>query len=247
MTFSTVTTPNGARLAYVKRLGRSPTVVFLGGFRSDMTGTKATALDQWCQSRGQAYLRFDYQGHGQSSGDFVDGGIGVWSRDALHAVTALTEGPVILVGSSMGGWVMALLAREIPERIAAMVGIAVAPNFTEAIMLPNMSEQDRATLDRDGVLMVPSQYDPEPYPITKGLIEDGARHDVLSDKAPVNCPVRLIHGLEDPDVPWQMSVRLAGALNSSDVEVVLLKDGDHRLSKPHELERTLQLVAEMVD
>ncbi len=238
---------DGVRLAYRLTRGRGPTVVFLGGFRSDMTGNKARAIDQWCEQRGQSFVRFDYQGHGQSTGEFVDCTIGMWSKDALTVVDELTEGPLILVGSSMGGWIMSLVARARPERIAGLVGIAVAPNFTSEIMWPAMNQESRDRITRDGVLMVPSQYDDEPYPITLKMINDGASHDVLSSPIKIDCPVRLLHGLVDPDVPWEMSLKLANAIAGDDVVVSLIKEGDHRLSKPHELDRMLAAIGEVSD
>jgi len=239
-------TADGARLGYCKVSGKAPTVVFLGGFRSDMTGNKARAIESWCRQRGQAFLRFDYQAHGVSSGVFEECSVGTWSTDAANVIDAVTEGPLVLVGSSMGGWIMSLLARARPERIAGLVGIAVAPNFTSEIMWPAMDETTRQKLMTDGVIRVPSAYDDEPYPITKNMIDDGLKHDVLGEVIPVDCPVRLIHGLEDPDVPWEMSLKLSKSIRSSDVVVSLVKDGDHRLSKPHELAQMLGLIDEVL-
>lgn len=237
---------DGVRLAYHLVEGKAPTVVFLGGFRSDMTGNKARAIDAWCRQRGQSFLRFDYQGHGASSGEFEQCTVGVWFNDALEVVDNLTTGPLVLVGSSMGGWIMSLVARARAQRIAGLVGVAVAPNFTSEIMWPAMTLESRNKIERDGVLLVPSQYDDEPYPITKKMIDDGANHDVLGSPVSVSCPVRLIHGLVDPDVPWEMSMKLANAISGNDVVVTLIKDGDHRLSKPHELDRMLDAIDELI-
>ena len=179
---------NGVELAWVRLAGTSPTVVFLPGFRSDMTGDKATALATFCGERGVAILRFDYSGHGASSGDFLDGTIGAWAADAVAAIDALTAGPLVLVGSSMGGWIALLTAIARPDRIAALVGIAAAPDFTQRLMWEAMAPPERATLLRDGVLYVPSQYG-DPTPITRGLIEDGANHLVLTGRIPIRCPV----------------------------------------------------------
>jgi pimeloyl-ACP methyl ester carboxylesterase len=225
---------NGTELAWIKLDGKGPTVVFLPGFRSDMTGDKATALATFCASRGQAMLRFDYSGHGASSGDFLDGTIGAWAADALAAVETLTTGKLVLVGSSMGGWIAVLTALARPARLAGLIGIAAAPDFTQRLMWESMTPQERATLTRDGVLYVPSQYG-DPTPITMKLIEDGALHHVLTGHIGIRCPVRLLHGQADPDVPWEMALQLAAQLETSDCRVVLVKDGDHRLSRPSDL------------
>ena len=225
---------NGADLAWVRLNGAGPTVVFLPGFRSDMTGDKATALAAFCAERGMGMLRFDYSGHGASSGDFLDGTIGAWAADALAAIDALTTGPLVLVGSSMGGWIALLTAIARPDRVAALVGIAAAPDFTQRLMWDSMAPSERAILERDGVLYVPSQYG-EPTPITRALIQDGANHLVLTGRMPICCPVRLLHGQADPDVPWELALRIAEQVVTQDVRVVLVKDGDHRLSRPADL------------
>ena len=221
-------------LAWIRRDGASPTIVFLPGFRSDMTGDKATALDGFAAARGVAMLRFDYSGHGASGGDFLHGTIGAWASDALTAIDRLTTGPLILVGSSMGGWIALLTALTRPDRIAALVGIAAAPDFTERLMWESMAPPERAVLERDGVLYIPSQYG-DPTPITKALIDDGRNHLVLTTPMKLECPVRLLHGQADPDVPWELSVTIARSVTSSDVELILVKDGDHRLSRPRDL------------
>jgi hypothetical protein len=225
---------NGIHLAWLRTEGHGPTVVFLPGFRSDMTGDKATALAALCTERGHAMLRFDYAGHGASDGDFLDGTIGSWSEDALAAVDALTDGPLVLVGSSMGGWIGLLTALARPERVAAFIGIAAAPDFTQRLMWEAMTPAEKATLERDGVLQIPSQYG-DPTPITRQLIEDGAQHHVLTGHIPLRCPIRLLHGQQDPDVPWQFALTIAKQAESSDVQVILIKDGDHRLSRPADL------------
>ncbi|MFO1024062.1 MAG: alpha/beta hydrolase [Acetobacteraceae bacterium] len=225
---------DGIELAWIKLDGAGPTVVFLPGFRSDMTGDKATALAAFCAARGQAMLRFDYSGHGASSGDFLDGTIGVWAADALAAVDALTEGPLILVGSSMGGWIALLTALARPERMAGLIGIAAAPDFTQRLMWDSMTPAERETLQRDGVLYVPSQYG-DPTPITMKLIQDGASRHVLTGRIGLHCPVRLLHGQADPDVPWELALRIAEQVETPDVRVILVKDGDHRLSRASDL------------
>jgi pimeloyl-ACP methyl ester carboxylesterase len=226
--------PHGNQLAYARTPGASPTVVFLGGFMSDMTGTKATFLEAACRARGQAFLRFDYSGHGASAGAFEHGTIGRWTADALAVIDALTEGPVLLVGSSMGGWIMLQVALARPQRIAALLGIAAAPDFTEVLIWNTLSAAQRATLASQGYLANPSAYGGE-HRYTRALIEDGRTRLLLGGPIPIMCPVRLLHGQLDPDVPWGTSLRLAEALDSTDVQVTLVKDGDHRLSRPQDL------------
>lgn len=225
---------DGVELAWTKLDGRQPTVVFLPGYRSDMTGDKATALASFCAAQGHAMLRFDYSGHGASGGLFEDGTIGVWTADATMAIDRLTEGPIILVGSSMGGWIALLCALARRDRIAALVGIAAAADFTEALMWQALSFEQRARVMEHGVIHVPSHYG-DPTPITRALIEDGRTHQLLSAPIALDCPVRLLHGQADPDVPWEMALRIAEQLDSADVRVILVKDGDHRLSRPQDL------------
>ena len=224
----------GVELAWQRLPGRSPCVVFLPGFRSDMTGDKATALAALCQARGQALLLFDYSGHGASGGAFTDGTIGRWTADALAAIDGLTRGSLVLVGSSMGGWIGLLAGLARADRLAGFVGVAAAPDFTETLMWNTMLPQERATLQRDGVLHVPSDYG-EPTPVTLALIEEGRGHLLLGGPIPLACPVRLLHGQADADVPWEMSVRLARQLQTQDVQVLLVKDGAHRMSRPADL------------
>jgi pimeloyl-ACP methyl ester carboxylesterase len=235
----------GIELAWVRIDGTAPTVVFLPGFRSDMTGDKATALAAFCAERGVGMLRFDYSGHGASGGDFLDGTIGIWAQDALAAIDGLTTGPLILVGSSMGGWIALLAALARPERMAGLVGIAAAPDFTQLLIWDSMMPAERATLERDGVLYIPSQYG-EPTPITLRLIRDGAEHSVLNGAMAIHCPVRLLHGQADPDVPWELALRIAEQMATPDVRVILLKDGDHRLSRPADLMLLRQTVAALL-
>jgi pimeloyl-ACP methyl ester carboxylesterase len=230
------------RLAWARLDGAQPGIVFLPGFRSDMQGSKAVALRDHCAARGRAFLRFDYSGHGESEGRFEDGTIGQWAADAIAVFDALTEGPQVLVGSSMGGWIALLLARARPERVAALVGIAPAPDFTGKLMWPAFGEAERAEIMQRGVLHLPSQYG-EPTPVTRALIEDGGRHNLLDAPIPLRCPVRILHGMRDPDVPWQHALRLVEALESEDVRLHLIKDGDHRLSRPEDL----ALLAETLD
>jgi len=225
---------DGVELAWIKTEGTFPAVVFLPGFRSDMTGDKATSLAAFCAERGQAMLRFDYSGHGASGGKFEDGTIGTWAADALCAIDWLTDGPLVLVGSSMGGWIALLTALARPQRTAALVGIAAAPDFTEALMWPAFSFEQRARLMQAGVLHLPSQYG-DPTPVTRGLIEDGRNHLLLTGPIALACPVRLLHGQADPDVPWEMALSIAEQITGADVQVTLVKDGDHRLSRKQDL------------
>ena len=226
--------------------GRAPGVVFLGGFRSDMTGTKAVALEDYCRRRGQAFLRFDYRGHGVSSGRFEDGTIGAWADDALLCFDRLTQGPQVLVGSSMGGWIMLLVAHARLARIHGLVGIAAAPDFTEDLMWDAFMPEERARLLGDGVIEQPSDYSAEPHRITLGLIEEGRRHLLLRAPIPIDCSVRLLHGIDDADVPWETSVRLARQLTGPDVTVTLVKGGDHRLSGESDLVRLRATVEELL-
>ena len=228
------------RLAYHKLQATGegaskPGVIFLGGFRSDMTGSKALFLEDWCRSCGRAFLRFDYTGHGASSGRFEEGCIGDWARDAENAVTALTEGPQILVGSSMGGWIALQLAKSIPERIAALVGIAAAPDFTEDGMWARFTLEQQQALMAHGRLELPSDYSDDPYVITRHLITEGRERLVLRSPLPLPFPVRLLQGTEDEDVPQEVALRLLAHMDCPDARLTLIKGAGHRLSEPAEL------------
>ena len=237
---------DGTHLAWIRQDGRGPTIVFLPGFRSDMTGDKATALAAFAAERGQAMLRFDYSGHGASEGAFLDGAIGQWASDALTAIDRLTEGPLVLVGSSMGGWIALLTALARPDRVVALVGVAAAPDFTQRLMWDSMAPAERLTLVNEGVLYIPSQYG-EPTPITRRLIEDGRDHLVLTGPIAFPGRVRLLHGQADPDVPWELALRIAERVTSDDVEIVLVKDGDHRLSRPRDLALLTRTVGALLE
>ena len=200
-----------------------------------MAGTKATFLDAFCAARGLPYVRFDYSGHGASSGRFEDGTIGAWAEDAIAIIDHVVDGSLILVGSSMGGWIMLLAALARPSRVAALVGLAPAPDFTEALIWNRLSDEERAELLRAGRLETPSAYADEPTVITRTLIEEGRRHLLLSAPIGIRCPVRLLHGMADPDVPYQLSLDLAERLVGNDVRVTLIKNGDHRLSREKDL------------
>ncbi len=233
---------DGVELAWRRIPGRGPGIVFLGGFRSDMTGTKAEELARFCAETGRGFLRFDYSGHGASGGEFEAGSIGRWTADAGTVIGALAEGPQVLVGSSMGGWISLLLARRRPEMVAAFVGVAAAPDFTLRIEAA-LTAEARAVLEREGVWRRPSAYG-DPYPITRGLLEDGRRQLVLDRPFPLRVPVRLLQGQRDPDVPWETALRIAETVTGEDVQVVLVKDGDHRLSRAGDLALLRRVVSE---
>jgi pimeloyl-ACP methyl ester carboxylesterase len=224
-------TPEGRRIAFDRSTGAGPGVVFLGGFKSDKEGTKALVLEDWARRHGRAFLRFDYSGHGSSSGAFIDGAIGDWFEDARAAIVALTEGPQILVGSSMGGWLSLLLAREHPEKVAGLVTIAAAPDFTEA-MWAEFSDDQRRALVEAGQVALPSDYSEEPYVITRRLIEEGRRWLVLDAPLPLSMPVRMLQGTADTDVPLSVAVRLIEHAEGPDIRLTVVKGADHRFSTP---------------
>lgn len=221
--------PQGRKLAYHKTDGQGPTVVFLGGLKSDMEGTKAVHLEAWAKARGQAFLRFDYSGHGESSGAFEDGCIGDWHQDTLAIIDALTEGPLIVVGSSMGGWQALLLARARSDRIQGMVAIAAAPDFTEDGYWASFTDAEKQTLDTVGYVERPSDY-MDPYIITKRMIEDGRKHLVLRDPLPLPFPVRCLQGTADTAVSTETALRLLDHATCDDMQLLLVKDADHRFS-----------------
>ena len=222
-------TAQGRRIAYHKTEGQGPCVVFLGGLKSDMEGTKAVHLEAWCQAQGWAFLRFDYSGHGESSGNFQEGSIGDWHEDSLAAVNALIEGPYILVGSSMGGWQALLLARAQPERLVGLVTIAAAPDFTEDSYWAGFDEDQKAAVEKVGYVELPSDY-MEPYIITKRMIEDGRRHLVLREPLRFDCPVRFLQGTEDTAVSTETALRLLEHAEGADMRLNLVKGADHRFS-----------------
>ena len=238
-------TAQGRRLAYHKTEGAGPTVVFLGGLKSDMEGTKAIHLEDWCKARGQAFLRFDYSGHGQSSERFEDGSIGDWHEDTLAAVDALTEGALVVVGSSMGGWQALLLANARADRIKGMVTIAAAPDFTEDGYWANFSDAQKEALETVGHVELPSDY-MEPYIITKRMIEDGRDHLVLRKALPLPFPVRFLQGTEDTAVTRETALRLLDHADSDDMRLTLVKGGDHSLSDPRSLDLITQAITEVL-
>jgi hypothetical protein len=236
---------NGARLAWRRNPGRGPTLLWLGGFRSEMSGTKAQALASWAEVTGRDFLRFDYFGHGVSDGAFEDGTITRWRQDALAMIDELTQGPVILVGSSMGGWLAGLAALARPDRVAGLLLVAPAADFTERLLKPELGRRALAEIRAHGIWRRPSNYDPEGYPISRNLLEDGARWSILPGPIPIEAPVRILQGGADPDVPWRHALDLAMALKSEDLVFSLIRDGDHRLSRPQDLARLLAFAEEL--
>ena len=225
-------TPRGRRIAYHKTEGQGPGVVFLGGLVSDMEGTKALYLEDWAKAQGRAYLRFDYSGHGLSSGAFEDGTIGAWAEDAVEAIARVTEGPQVLVGSSLGGWISLLVARRMPERVAGLVTIAAAPDFTEDSMWSAFTDAQRAEYEATGRIVVPSDYSDDGYVVTKGLIESGRENLVLRSPMNLPFPVRFLQGTEDVDVPPTVALRLLDHATGEDLHLRLVKGADHRFSTP---------------
>jgi pimeloyl-ACP methyl ester carboxylesterase len=225
-------TAAGRRIAHHLTPGRGPVVVFLGGFRSDMGGTKALALQDWAAARGRAFLRFDYSGHGASSGAFEEGSVPDWAEDAASLIGAVTAGPLVLVGSSMGGWIALLLARHVPERVAGLVGVAAAPDFTEDLMWARWDGATRARLMAEGRIEEPSEYSDTPYPLTRRLIEEGRRALVLRAPLHLPFPVRLLQGTADVDVPPEVALRLLAHATGPDIRLTLVKGADHRFSSP---------------
>ena len=248
---------NTARpIAVRAREGAAPGLLWLGGFKSDMKGIKAQALDLWASEHGRAMARFDYSGHGESGGSFTDGTIGRWLEESLAVFDAFCRGPQVVIGSSMGGWLALLLTRELARRgrpgqgaqeaaqVAGLVLIAPAVDFTEELMWKRFPPEVRREIEQTGVWARPSQYSDEPYLITRGLIEEGRKHLLLDGMIETGCPVRILQGVQDPDVPWQHAVELTSRFAQDDVVLTLVKDGDHRLSRPEDIERLIAAVAE---
>jgi pimeloyl-ACP methyl ester carboxylesterase len=240
----------GRRIAVRARAGALPGLFWLGGFNSDMKGNKAVALDAWAGEHGRACVRFDYSGHGESGGAFIDGTIGRWLEESVAVFQRFCAGPQIVIGSSMGGWMALLLAREIAKgqapraSLAGLVLIAPAPDFTEELMWKGFSPEARHDIETSGVWLRPSEYG-EPYPITRTLIEEGRNHLLLGSAIEVGCPVRILQGAQDPDVPWQHAFALAHRLPVDDVVLTMIQDGDHRLSRPQDIARIIAAVAEI--
>jgi pimeloyl-ACP methyl ester carboxylesterase len=236
-------TPGGDRLAYRHRPGRGPTIVFLPGYMSDMDGSKAVALDAWAAANGRAMLRLDYSGCGRSGGDFEAGTLDHWRDDALAVIDAVTSGPLLLVGSSMGGWLMLLVALARPERVAALIGIAAAPDFTEW----GYTDAKKRQLAEEGRVAIPSVYGGPPYVTTAGFWRSGTANQLLGGEIAIDCPVRLIHGQSDNDVPFAISIELAARLRTRDVETLLVKDGDHRLSRPQDIAKLIAITERLLE
>ncbi len=240
----------GRKIAYDTVSGRTPTVVFLGGLRSDMTGTKASFLAEWARQSGQAYLRLDYSGHGASSGRFADGRIGDWLADACGVIEAASDGPVVLVGSSLGGWIALLVARHLSERVKGLLLIAPAPDFTERLIWNALTGEERARLKRDGQLTLPAgEEGAEPLAISYAFISEAREHLVLKgyNPVPIHVPMRILHGMRDTDVPWELSFELMERLLTKDVALTLVREGDHRLSSPGELRRLRTTLEELLE
>ncbi len=237
-------------IAVRARAGAPPGLLWLGGFKSDMRGTKAVALDQWARDKGRAMVRFDYSGHGESGGTFADGTIGRWREESLAVFDACCRGPQVVVGSSMGGWLALLLTQALAQRrnpaaeIVGLVLIAPAVDFTEELMWKRFPPEIKCEIEEKGVWLRPSDYSDEPYPITRGLIEEGRRHLLLGGMIETGCPVRILQGVQDPDVPWQHTVELTARFARDDVVLTMIKDGDHRLSRPEDIERLIAAVEE---
>jgi len=248
LTSLTVISP-ARSIAVRLREGKNPGLFWLGGFKSDMKGTKAEALDGWAEKSGRACVRFDYSGHGESDGEFTDGTIGRWLEESLAVYTQFARGTQIVIGSSMGGWLALLLARELARRksgapIAGMVLIAPAVDFTEELMWKQFSQTTKSEIEQKGSWLRPSAYGEEPYPITRGLIEEGRKHLLLGGLIETGCPVHILQGVQDPDVPWRHAVELVSRFSRDDVVLTLIKDGDHRLSRPEDIERLITAVKE---
>jgi pimeloyl-ACP methyl ester carboxylesterase len=231
------------RLAFRRQPGKGPTLVFLPGYMSDMQGSKALALEAWAIRKGRALLLLDYSGCGESEGRFEDGTLDIWRDDALMMIDLLIRGPVVLVGSSMGGWLALLIARALPSQVVGMIGIASAPDFTEW----GVSNEEKGRLAKYGRLERVSEYGPEPMVTTRAFWESGKANSLLHSEIAIDCPVRLIHGQNDPDVPWQISLDTAARLRSADVQTLLIKDGDHRLSRPQDIAVLLRTVSDLLE
>jgi pimeloyl-ACP methyl ester carboxylesterase len=248
------TAAGARRIAVRAQPGEAPGLFWLGGFKSDMRGTKAQALAAWAEQQRRGCVRFDYAGQGESSGDFADCTIGSWLEDSLAVFEAFCRGPQVVVGSSMGGWMALLMLRELKRRaaggrpaaasVAGLVLIAPAVDFTEVLMWQKMSPEVKQTIERTGAWARPSAYSQEPYPITKRLIEEGRNHLLLGSLIETGCPVRILQGVQDPDVPWTHAVELSSRLAQDDVVLTLVKDGDHRLSRHEDIERLLHVIEE---
>lgn len=239
---------DGTAIAYHKSEGskEKPGIIFCGGFMSDMEGAKATALEKFCKEKNYSFVRFDYMGHGKSSGEFTDGTISIWKENALEVFDNLTDGPQIIVGSSLGGWISILVALEREDRIFGVVGVAPAPDFTENLIWKKLSQEDKDKLEKDGVIYQDSDYG-DPYPITIKLIEDGRNHLLLEDKIIMDCPVRFLHGMKDKDVPFNISVQLSELITSDNLCVNLVPNGEHSMSSNDNIELLCGTIEDMIE
>ncbi len=234
--------PAKADIAYRKLDGKGPGYIWLGGYASDMLGTKAEFVSDWAKQNGRGYLRFDYSGHGEGAGNFEDGCITDWADDALNVLDELTEGPQVLIGSSMGGWVSCLLARQRPERLAGLILIAPAPDFTHELMWPSWDDETREKIMTEGKVEFPSEYDDSVMVYTKKLYEDGASNFIFSESLQLSVPVRILQGMQDDAVPWQHATRLADHIEADDLEMTLVKSSDHRMSSDEDLKKLKKLL-----
>ncbi len=239
-------TSHGTSIAYHYHTGLKPTVVFFGGLMSDMEGTKATALEKHCLAKGYGFLRFDYSGHGSSSGKFVEGTIGLWAKDAIALIEAIAGGDIIIIGSSMGGWTGLLAGLKLKDRLKAFIGIAAAPDFTERLMWQGFTTQQQEEIKANGKIEMPSDFSDEPFIVSYDLIKDGREQLLLDAPIHLNIPVRLFHGAKDKDVPSEFPLDISKALTSNDVEIILVKDGGHSLSEPKDLKRLMNMLDQLM-
>jgi esterase/lipase len=239
--------PDHNFIAYHKTQGKKnkPSIVFLGGFMSDMQGTKALALEEFCKKNDYSFVRFDYFGHGESSGEFKKGTIGKWKENVLSVIDELTKGKLILVGSSLGGWLMLLATLERSERVAGLIGIASAPDFTEKLIFDEMTDEQKKQMQDNGEFILESEYGDDPYPISCELIEEARNHLLLDSKIEINCPIRLFHGILDADVPPDFSVQIGDLITSDNMCVNLIAGGDHRMSEPDNIEQYCEMIDEL--
>lgn len=242
----------GTKIAVRARKGRNPGLVWLGGYRSDMVGTKAETIDEWAAAEGLACTRHDYSGHGESGGNYVEGSISRWLGESLAVFRQITQGPQILIGSSMGGWVALRMVQELNaagerDRVAGLILLAPAPDFTMELMEPELSDNQRRDLQEKGYFEEPSEYSDEPNIFTRMLFEDGLKNRVLSGMIDTHCPVHILQGQADPDVPYQLALKLMEHLPADDAALTLIADGDHRLSRPQDLELLVKTVRNMVE
>ena len=248
VTLNFLSTPDDEKIAYKISEGEKgyngPTLIWCGGLKSDMEGSKATHLHDWAIDEGRSYIRFDYFGHGVSSGEFRDGTISRWAADVVQIIDELAKGDVILVGSSMGGWASLLAALERPDRVKGLLLIAPAPDFTQKLTWAEWSEEQKAALEKDGIVYVPSDYD-EPYEYSRALMEDGKQNQILDAPIKFEGPVRILQGAADPVVPWDYSRQILDVITSADVDYTLVKNGDHSLSTPHDLDRLVRTAKEL--